>query len=440
MQNNFSKKIYNNIPAKSHIILAVSGGLDSTVLMHLCKEITSQYTISVAHINHNFHKDSKKMENFVQNLAKDNNWDFYTKSINANQIDSNIESKLRDKRYKLLDNIKNEINADYIFTAHHSLDQAETIFMKILNSSGFNGLKGIREKKKHIFRPMLNFIKKDIIDYANQHNLKYLDDPTNNDEKFLRNFLRKNIFSKLHSIKPNIEKPFTSLKNRINEVNELIEYNTDNFFESDNYSHEGDLHFLQLDNFNNYPFLLKLNIIKRLCISNNQSFNKNMVEELKDFLKKGKTGTKKNLNNYVITFDRKEIVISNKQFSSFSENVIVDEEKLIENFTFKWSYEKMPKKFSKDRNTEYIDADKISSNLTIRSIKSDDYFYPLGMNGKKKVSKFLNDKKISYVDKKNTFVVCNGAEIVWVAGHQLSNNYRLSKNSKKIAKLNFYRN
>ena len=100
----------------------------------------------------------------------------------------------------------------------------------------------------------------------------------------------------------------------------------------------------------------------------------------------------------------------------------------------------MPKKFSKDRNTEYIDADKISSNLTIRSIKSDDYFYPLGMNGKKKVSKFLNDKKISYVDKKNTFVVCNGTEIVWVAGHQLSNNYRLSKNSKKIAKLNFYRN
>ena len=84
MQNNFNKKIYNNIPAKSHIILAVSGGLDSTVLMHLCKEITSQYTISVSNINHNFHKDSKKMENFVQNLAKDNNWDFYTESINAN--------------------------------------------------------------------------------------------------------------------------------------------------------------------------------------------------------------------------------------------------------------------------------------------------------------------------------------------------------------------
>ena len=105
-----------------------------------------------------------------------------------------------------------------------------------------------------------------------------------------------------------------------------------------------------------------------------------------------------------------------------------------------WTFEKMPKKFSKGSNTEYIDATNVGTDLTIRSVKSDDYFYPLGMNGKKKVSKYLVDNKISFLDKKNTFVVCNGEDIVWVAGHQISNNYKLSENSKKIAKLNFYRN
>ena len=157
MQDSFNNKISKNIPEESHILLAVSGGVDSVVLMHLCSKMSTNYKISIAHVNHNFHKDSKKMENFVQKLSKKYNWDFHSKSIN-DKIKSNIESKLRNERYKLLLNIKNEINADYVFTAHHSLDQAETILMKILNSSSFDGLKGIRERKKHIFRPMLSLI------------------------------------------------------------------------------------------------------------------------------------------------------------------------------------------------------------------------------------------------------------------------------------------
>ena len=439
MQDSFNNKISKNIPEESHILLAVSGGIDSVVLMHLCSKISTNFKISIAHVNHNFHKDSEKMEHFVQKLSKKYNWDFHSKSIN-DKINSNIESKLRNERYKLLLNIKNEINADYVFTAHHSLDQAETILMKILNSSSFDGLKGIREKKKHIFRPMLEFLKSDIISLAKKHNLKYLDDPTNNDEKFLRNFLRKNIFPKLKTIKPNIEKPFLSFSERVSEVNSLIDYNTDNFFKSDLYDFKDNIHFLDRYNFKDYPLLLKLNIIKRICFSKNESFSKNLVNELKEFFQKEKTGSTKSIGDFLITFDRKDITVSKREFLGFSENVTVDEEKFFKDFTFKWTFEKMPKKFSKGSNTEYIDATNVGTDLTIRSVKSGDYFYPLGMNGKKKVSKYLVDNKISFLDKKNTFVVCNGEDIVWVAGHQISNNYKLSKNTKKIAKLNFYRN
>ena len=91
-------------------------------------------------------------------------------------------------------------------------------------------------------------------------------------------------------------------------------------------------------------------------------------------------------------------------------------------------------------NTEFIDASNLNNTLIIRSVKKDDQFLPLGMSGSKKVNKFLKDKKISFYKRNQSLVVCNKEEIVWVAGYQLSDKYKIDQNSKKVAKLNFLRN
>jgi tRNA(Ile)-lysidine synthase len=109
-------------------------------------------------------------------------------------------------------------------------------------------------------------------------------------------------------------------------------------------------------------------------------------------------------------------------------------------FTFSWDFNKAPKTFNNDNEIEFIDASKITDNLVIRSVRDNDNFLPLGMSGNKKVTKFLKDKNLSFLKRKESLVVCNQDEIIWVAGYQLSEKYKIHKNSVKIAKLNFSRN
>ena len=111
-----------------------------------------------------------------------------------------------------------------------------------------------------------------------------------------------------------------------------------------------------------------------------------------------------------------------------------------DHFTFSWNFEKYPKNFSSSTQVEYIDGSKLKNNLIIRSVRDNDSFFPLGMKGNKKVMKFLKDKKLSLINRKQSFVICNDDEIIWVAGHQLSEKYKIKENSVKIVKLNFFRN
>ena len=109
-------------------------------------------------------------------------------------------------------------------------------------------------------------------------------------------------------------------------------------------------------------------------------------------------------------------------------------------FIFSWNFEKKPQHFNNDCNIEFIDASNLNNKLIIRSVKEDDQFPPLGMKGSKKVNKFLKDKKVSSLNISQSLVVCNNSEIIWVAGYQLSDKYKIGQNSTKFAKLNFLRN
>ena len=167
MQN----KILSNIDSligdeNSHFLLAVSGGIDSMVLLDLFQKNHDSLNYSVAHINHNYHSESKRMENFVKVKCEEKQCRLIIKSLESTKITSNIESQLRKLRYNKLEEIRKEINADFIVTAHHADDQVETILMKILNSSGIDGLQGIRKVNQNIIRPLHDISKEEIIDYA----------------------------------------------------------------------------------------------------------------------------------------------------------------------------------------------------------------------------------------------------------------------------------
>ena len=441
MQN----KIISNLDSlieneKPHFLLAVSGGIDSMVLLKFFQKNNESYKFSVAHVNHNYHSDAKKMEYLVQDQCAKMNNDLVVENIFLKGVNSNIESNFRKMRYTKLEEIRTEIKADFILTAHHADDQVETILMKIMNSSGFDGLQGLRKLRQNIIRPMYNISKSEISDYASLNNVKYIDDPTNSDNTFTRNFLRMNVIPELKKIKNDIHIPFNNFTDRIDEVHDLIAFNVQNFCNSDSYRVNDNNIEINKSDFYNLPFLVQLKIISNQCIDTKNSFSKTDVREIKDLLRKNLTGSSKRVNDKTILIDRNSLIIYKNMKNDIFINVEAGKEFKGKDFTFSWDFNKAPKTFNNDNEIEFIDASKITDNLVIRSVRDNDSFLPLGMSGNKKVAKFLKDKNLSFLKRKESLVICNQDEIIWVAGYQLSEKYKIHKNSVKIAKLNFSRN
>ena len=311
--------------------------------------------------------------------------------------------------------------------------------MKILNSSGFDGLQGIRKKNHNVIRPMHNISKDEINNYSSKHCVEFIDDPTNLDITFTRNFLRKNIFNDLKKLKKDIHLPFINFNERIDEVHDLISFNVQNFCNSDNYSVKEDFVEIDKSEFFNLPFLVQLRIISNICLSN-KTLTKTDIRELKDFFRKNNTGSTRKIFESTIHIDRNSIFIYKSLDKEFYKKVDAGVEMKEDHFTFSWNFEEYPKNFSSSTQVEYIDGSKLKNNLVIRSVRDDDSFLPLGMKGNKKVMKFLKDKKLSLINRKQSLVICNDDEIIWVAGHQLSEKYKIKENSVKIVKLNFFRN
>ncbi len=422
----------------SHLLLAVSGGIDSMVMLHFFQQNEKQFKFSVAHINHNYHSESKKMENLVKAECGNKN-NLIIRNIDANKINSNIESEFRKIRYNELERIREEVDADFIVTAHHADDQAETVMMKILNSSGFDGLQGIRKKNHNVIRPMHNISKDEINNYSSKHCIDFIDDPTNLDITFTRNFLRKNIFNELKKLKKDIHLPFINFNERIDEVHDLISFNVQNFCNSVNYSIKEDFVKIDKSEFFNLPFLVQLRIVSNICLIN-KTLTKTDIREIKDFFRKNNTGSTRKIFESTIHIDRNSIFIYKSLDKEFYKKVDAGVKMKEDHFTFSWNFEEYPNNFSSSTQVEYIDGSKLKNNLVIRSVRDDDSFLPLGMKGNKKVMKFLKDKKLSLINRKQSLVICNDDEIIWVAGHQLSEKYKIKENSVKIVKLNFFRN
>lgn len=439
MQNKIIKNLKSlDCNENVHLLLAVSGGIDSMVMLHFFQQNQKHFKFSVAHINHNYHSESIKMENLVKAQCYNKN-ELIVRHIVSDEINSNIESQFRKLRYSDLESIRQKVNADFIVTAHHADDQAETIMIKILNSSGFDGLQGIRKKNHNIIRPMHNISKNEIENYASKHSIEFIDDPTNSDIAFTRNFLRKNIFNELSKIKKDIHLPFIDFTKRIDEVHDLISFNVQNFCNTNNYNVHEDFVEIDKSEFFNLPFLVQLRIISNICLDK-KNFTKTDIRELKDFFRKNDTGSNRKIIESTIHIDRNSIFIFKNLEKEFYKKVDAGVEMKDNHFTFSWNFDKYPKNFSSSSQIEYIDGSKLKNNLVIRSVREDDSFSPLGMKGNKKVMKFLKDKNLSLINRKQSLVVCNNDEIIWVAGHQLSEKYKIKENSVKIVKLNFFRN
>lgn len=412
------------------VIVALSGGADSVALLDILHRLG--YNCIAAHCN--FHlrgEESNRDESFVKQLCSDYNIplsviEFETEAY-ASEKSISIEMAARELRYDWFEQIRNEYKADVIAVAHHQDDSVETVLLNLIRGTGIRGLTGIPAKNTFIVRPLLNITRDDIIKYLAQRKLSYVDDCTNKEDIYTRNKIRLNILPLLETINPSVKSSIINTANHLSQVENIYTHYINDTREK-----------IFKDN--------KIDIQKLLECCEPQAvlfellypygFNGAIAEQIFESLS-AQSGKVFYSDKYKIIKDRNTLLLSKKENLQNEIFKINESDRSIE-YPIRLNIEYIDKEdltIVKDSRLLYLDADRITYPLTLRKWNIGDWFVPFGMKGRKKISDYFSDNKFSLIDKENTWLLCNGDDIVWIVGHRSDNRYRIDENTKKILQI-----
>ena len=419
---------------KDKLLLAVSGGVDSVVLCELCSQ--SGYDFVIAHCNFQLRgKESNEDEIFVQSLAHKYNVDI--KSTRFDTVDYakknklNIQIAARELRYDFFNKILAEDNSiKHIITAHHANDNAETVLMNFLKGTGINGLQGILPKDAGIggkvVRPLL-FAKKDmLIALANEQKLQWREDQSNETNKYTRNYFRNDWMPSIEKIIPQLEDNLLENIQRLKEVNLLYESAVETILKKLVEKKGKELHIPVLK-------LLKTPALSTVLyeLLKSYSFSSQQIPEVIKLLQ-AESGKYISSATHRLIKNRQWVILSPLQDKLSNHFIVEQNEKEIHFDDMKISIQQSepPFNINKDQYCAQIDTSAVSFPLILRKWKQGDYFYPLGMDKKKKLSRFFIDNKLSLLEKENCWVLESNKKIIWVVGQRMDNRCKINSSTK----------
>ncbi len=436
------------------ILIAVSGGVDSVVLMDAIALLTQKfnYNIAVAHYNHNLRGlDSDEDEQFVKQFAERYNTKIYTANGKVRAYSEknalSIEHAARILRYKFFERTSRNIDADFVATAHTADDSAETLLLNLLRGSGLTGLAGIPKirtfvKNVRLIRPLLDMRKTDLINYAKERRLIWKEDKSNQLLDYTRNKVRLSLIPMLEkTYNPNIIDTLNRTAKLINGADEFIADMVNNSIDYVIDDVRQERFAVKTNLLQTFPEFVQGEIIQQLV---NKYFRisslpmKKIAEILE--LMNHQSGAIYQINkNYNVLADRKRLIFTKvEDYTKISESFLVAQG--FENAEIYLKVTPVQKngiKFNDNPYEEYIDKSKITKSLKIRNWEEGDTFVPLGMCGTMKVSDFLTNQKIALIDKEKVLVLVSGNEIVWIVGHRVSDKFKVDKSTFEAYKLNF---
>lgn len=402
---------------QSHkLLVGVSGGLDSMVLVHILKALG--FTIGIGHVNYHLRgSDSDKDQELVQKIAAENGFPFHLLSCESEEMEtSSLQENARNLRYNWFNELVSQHTYNFILTAHHKDDSLETILMNFFRGSSPRGLSGISPKRDNLRRPLLTHSKEELLEFAQNNNLEWREDATNLRSDYNRNFIR-------HDVVPIIEKRWPGFKQAVlsnaetmreNEI--LKDFWVQNELSSLKSEQDG---FITLNLEKIRKSLAPLTLLREAL--ENIPLEK---EVLRDILQPHQSGTEWLSNDlrYRFIIEPGDI-LSGEDLSRYTDFVPV---KISEGTSrVKTDRGKLKIKstnnFQKtnDRNVAILRQNKLKFPLILRSWKAGDVFHPQGMYGnKKKVKSFLTDLKLGKRMKEKVLVLCSEGEIVWVVGYR----------------------
>ncbi len=413
----------SNIPIQEvKILVAYSGGVDSSVLLHIINKLSIEmnFQYDFVYINHSMNQNANHIVSFAKYFSKKNNVNFIYDEI-IDKPKKNKESFFRSFRYKYFNDLVDKGEYNFIFTAHHYNDQIETLYMRTIGRYDWTNLLGVREFNKFVRRPLIQTNKKNIISYAINSGIPWFFDNTNNDNNNKRNEVRniilvnKNIFNKIFlMLLHNFSKiKFYFFNKKIKQLKKEIIVKEEPFIILNKYQ------FLKLNK--GYKKVFLQNILKKYN-DNHFLINKNTKwSSLWNYLNKNKNLKDFTLNENIIINNSKDLIIIREK-GSYKRKISLVDNAVWNNFIFKIEYQSDDIDINK--NCFYICRDLFIKGLFIRNWNVGD-FYKNKKDEKKRVSRlFLKNKFNNYAKMIYPLVVDSNDQILWIPG--LENNFNQS--------------
>ena len=412
---------------KAKFLLAISGGVDSMVLFDLFKKADLKF--EVAHLNYKLRgSDSEQDQKLVEQICKKNQIPFHLYEVSEldNKPKNSIQEWARNLRYNFFRKIQKEENLDFIITAHHLNDQLETFIINLSKASGIKGLSGIPSNENQIIRPLLGFSKDEIYNFAKENTIEFREDLSNQKSDYLRNKIRHEIVSQLRETNDHFLENFGKSIYYLNQTKNFVDEQISKI-ENEIIIHKQNYLIINKELFFKETDFVQFEILRK--------FGFKEVNEIAK-ISKAETGKKFFSTEYQLTIDREILMIKrivDKAEESLDEELILKldgeneiiipehlhtEIKELGNFNWK------------------IDSDKITFPLKLRRKKDGDLFHPIGMIGKKKISKFFKDEKIPILAQQKIWLLCDdNDQILGVIPYRQDRKFAVTKEAKNNIKV-----
>ena len=418
------------------VLLAISGGIDSVVMLDLFDKARMKFAIS--HCNFKlrmFESDDDEM--FVRQLAHKYNVDVFVNWCNTKDYAKtnklSIQEAARDLRYAWFNQVCAHNSYSKIAIAHHLDDKIETFFINLFRGAGLKGLKSIPVSRQNIIRPLLFATRKDIEEYAKEHMLVYREDASNKTDKYLRNKIR-------HHLVPMMEEMSSGASNSIIKS---IENLVDTDLLLDSIKSEKLQQLFTTDDIGTK----KVSIIELKKLSpykiwmyhllSEFGFARPVTDSICQSLEEGNcTGLRFNSSDFELLIDRDQLLLREviKETSSKIHEIPKDIPYITKPLKINFEIQKNSSEFifSNKKTMAFFDNDSLTFPLSMRKWQTGDRMIPFGMSGSKLVSDILIDSKVDSFEKENVYVILSGGKIIWLVGYRSSNEFRVSKSTTKI--------
>lgn len=436
------------------VVVAVSGGPDSVCLLDILSSLRDELRVElvVAHLDHGLRPGEDEEETrFVASLAAQRKLPFHARRVQLDTVKGSLEERAREARYRFLEEARARFSAQKIALGHHCDDQAETVLLRLLRGSGAGGLSGMAPMREGKFiRPLLELRRCAIENYLKERKLPFKIDPTNRDDKFLRNRIRSELIPTLEEYQPRVTEILAQTAGILREENQYLETVSREWLKKHKMKNTKTMVEISRTELMSLHQALRKRIIRRcvhLVAEGLAGLSLRHIKAVERLAAGGKPQGAISLPRGVLV----ERVYDHLVFKTGAVHEVSDYlcmlkgpgRFVLEELSSSVVIEELPRaNVSLGENQPWmacLDARKARYPLMLRNFRPGDAFVPLGMRGHKKVKDFFIDRKVPKTVRSRVPILLSGGEILWICGMMIDDRFKVTSGTEKILKIEFVR-